>query len=131
MRARSFGALLAVGALLLAAMPAFAHHSVVSEFNQAKEAVVKGTLTKVLWSNPHVYFYMEAPDASGKQVEYRFQSGTPLNFHRSGVKKDDFQIGDTVTVTYSPSKDGTMTYGWMKMIKYSDGHVFVYRVGSE
>ena len=48
-----------------------------------------------------------------------------------GLKKEDFQVGDTVTVTYSPSKDGTLTYGWMKMIKYSDGHVFVYRVGSE
>jgi hypothetical protein len=131
MNVKSLSGLLAVGALLLAATPVFAHHSAVAEFDMNKEAVVKATLTKVLWSNPHVYFYATTTDASGKVTEYRFQSGTPLNFHRSGVMKDDFKIGDSVTVTYNPSKDGTNTYGWMKMIKYSDGHVFVYRVGSE
>jgi len=88
-------------------------------------------LTKVLWTNPHVYIFMDVTESSGKVVEYSFQSGPPSMLHRVGVGKEDFKVGDTVTMTAAPAKDGTKTIGWMKMIKYSDGHVFVYRDGSE
>ena len=131
MRVKLFGGLIAVGALLLAAMPALAHHSSAAEFDGNKEAVVTGVLTKVLWSNPHIYFMMNVTRPDGKVVEYSFQSGVPLLLHKQGIKKDDFKLGETVTVTYAPAKDGGKNYGWMKMIKWQDGHVFVYRVGSE
>jgi hypothetical protein len=123
--------LLAAFGLLAAALPAFAHHSVTAEFNPDKEFVVKGTLTKVEWTNPHIYFYLNSTDAAGKTTEYYFESGPPSVLHRAGLRKDDIKIGDTVTVTAAPAKDGTKTYGWLKMIKYSDGHVFVYRNGAE
>jgi hypothetical protein len=132
MKIKSFSGLVAMGALMLASMPAWAHHSTESEFDGNKEAVVQGcVLTKVLWTNPHIYFYCDAKEANGKVSEYAFQSGVPLIMHRAGLKKDDFKIGDTVMVTYAPAKDGTKTFGWLKMIKFSDGHVFVYRVASE
>jgi len=131
MRVKSLGVLVAFGALLLAAVPAFAHHSFAAEFDGSKEFVVKGVLTKVLWTNPHVYFFMDVTEPGGKVVEYSFQGGPPSMLHRVGVGKEDFKVGDTVTMTAAPAKDGTKTLGWMKMIKYSDGHVFVYRDGSE
>lgn len=131
MKAKSISGLLVLGALLLAAIPAFAHHSFAAEFDGSKEFVVKGVLTKVLWTNPHVYFFMDVTQSDGKVVEYSFQSGPPSTLHRVGVGKADFKVGDTVTMTAAPAKDGTKNLGWMKMIKYSDGHVFVYRDGSE
>jgi hypothetical protein len=131
MRNKLFSGVIAVAALLLVAAPVFAHHSFAAEFDGSKEAVVKGVLTKVLWTNPHVYFFMDVTDAGGKVTEYSFQSGPPGTLHRVGVGKADFKVGDTVTMTYAPAKDGTKNLGWMKMIKYSDGHVFVYRDGSE
>lgn len=130
MKRKLFGGLLVVGALLLSAMPALAHHSSAAEFDGNKEAVVKGVLTKVLWSNPHIYFFMNVTQPDGKVVEYSFQSGVPLLLHKAGLSKEDFKLGEEVTVTYAPAKDGK-NYGWMKMIKWPDGHVFVYRVGSE
>ena len=41
MRVKSFSGLIALAALLLTAMPVFAHHSFVAEFNGDKEAIVK------------------------------------------------------------------------------------------
>jgi hypothetical protein len=131
MRNKLFSGLIAVAALLLVSVPVFAHHSFAAEFDGSKEFVVKGVLTKVLWTNPHVYFFMDVTDPGGKVVEYSFQSGPPGMLHRVGVGKADFKVGDTVTMTAAPAKDGTKNLGWMKMIKYSDGHVFVYRDGSE
>ena len=131
MRRNSHSILLAGIGLLSAASSAFAHHSVTAEFNPEKEFVVKGTLTKLEWTNPHVYYSLETTDESGKTVTYIFESGPPSVLHRAGLRKEDVKIGDTVTVTAAPAKDGTKTFGWLKMIKYSDGHVFVYRNGSE
>ena len=67
----------------------------------------------------------------GKVTEYAFSSGPPGTLRRAGIKKTDFKIGETVTVTGAPAKDGTKHLGWLKMIKYPDGRVFVYRDGSE
>jgi hypothetical protein len=131
MRRKRRSLLLAVFGLLSTALPAFAHHSVTSEFNPNKEFVVKGTLTKLEWTNPHVYYSLETTDENGKTVTYTFESGPPSMLHRAGLRKEDVKIGDTVTITAAPAKDGTKNYGWLKMIKYSDGHVFVYRNGSE
>ena len=123
--------MLPVFGLLLAALPALAHHSFVSEFDGNKKFVVSGVLTKVDWINPHIAIYLDAKDATGKPVTYTFASGPPTTLHRAGVKVSDFKIGQMVTITAAPAKDGAKHLGWMQMIKYPDGHVFVYRNGSE
>src|SRR5678815_5762596 len=96
-----------------------AHHSFAAEFDASKAIRLTGTLTKVDWTNPHIYFYLDVKDAKGKVTEYAFSSGPPGTLRRAGVKKTDFKIGDTVTVTGAPAKDGTKHLGWLKMIKYS------------
>jgi hypothetical protein len=131
MRHKPYSLLLAGIGLLSVAVPVFAHHSVTAEFNPDKEFVVKGVLTKVEWVNPHVYYYADIKDESGKIVTYSFESGPPTTLHRAGLRKEDAKIGDNVTITAAPAKDGTKNLGWLKMIKYSDGHVYVYRNGSE
>jgi hypothetical protein len=130
MNRKAYSPLLVV-ALLVAALPALAHHSGRAEWDANREAVAEGVLTHVDWSNPHIYIYMNVTEAPGKVVEYSFQSGPPGVLHKAGLKKDDFKIGDHVKITFAPAKDGSKNAGWLKMIKYSDGHVFVYRNGSE
>jgi hypothetical protein len=120
-----------VAAMLAAAVPALAHHSFSAEFDGSKTFVVKGVLTKVEWTNPHIYLYLDVSGPGGKVQQYAFSSGPPAALHRAGIKKNDFQIGQAVTITGAPAKDGTQHLGWLKMIKYADGHVFVYRDGSE
>jgi hypothetical protein len=121
----------AVFGLLLFALPALAHHSFVAEFDGDKKFAVTGVLTKVMWTNPHIALFLDAKDDAGKTVTYMFASGPPSTLHRAGVRQDDFKVGETVTITAAPAKDGTKRLGWLQMIKYPDGHVFVYRNGSE
>jgi hypothetical protein len=123
--------ILAVLGLLVLAMPALAHHSFVAEFDGDRKFVVTGVLTKVQWTNPHIALFLDSKDESGKPVTYTFASGPPNMLRRAGVHYSDFKIGETVTITAAPAKDGTKRLGWLQMIKYPDGHVFVYRNGSE
>lgn len=111
--------------------PAWAHHAFSAEFDGSKTIVVKGVLAKLDWTNPHIYIYLDSKGPDGKVQRFAFSSGPPGMLHRAGIRKSDFKIGDTVTITGAPAKDGTQNLGWMKMIKYSDGHVFVYRNGAE
>jgi hypothetical protein len=118
-------------AALALAVPALAHHSFSAEFDGSKTMVVKGVLSQVEWTNPHILIYLDAKGPSGKLERYTFASGPPNMLHRAGIRKSDFKIGETVTITGAPAKDGSGLLGWMKMIKYPDGHVFVYRDGAE
>ena len=117
--------------VLALAVPARAHHAFTAEFDGSKTIVVKGVLTQVEWTNPHIQIYLDTKGPDGKVQHYTFASGPPNMLHRAGIRKADFRIGETVTITGAPAKDGTQLLGWMKMIKYPDGHVFVYRNGAE
>ena len=131
MKYRSHSVLLGVLGFLLGAIPVLAHHSITSEFDPAKEVTVKGVLAKIEWSNPHIYTYVDVKDVSGKTETWAFEGNPPGTLHRAGIKKEDWQIGQNVTVTYAAAKDGTKHLGFLKMIKYTDGHTLVFRVGGE
>ncbi len=131
MRMRLWRGIGAILVLLSFAISALAHHSFVAEFDGSKKFSVKGKLTRLQWTNPHVFIFVDVTDDSGQVTTYQFASGPPSTLHVAGVRQSDFKVGDTVQVTGAPAKDGTKHLGWLQMIKYSDGHVFVYRNASE
>ena len=77
-------ALTVVTVLVVAAMPLMAHHSFAAEFDSKKVVTLTGYITKVEWTNPHVWFYMDVKDESGKISNWGFEMGPPHLLQGSG-----------------------------------------------
>jgi len=99
-------ALAGVAAVSLAAAPAFAHHSF-AMFDSAKNVTLEGTIKEFQWTNPHSWVQIVVKDASGKDVEYSIEGGSPNGLARSGWKRTSLKPGDKAVLVMHPLKDGT------------------------
>ena len=98
---------LAIGtALLLTTVSAFAHHSFAAEYDANKPITLTGTVTKVEWMNPHIFFYVDVKDSDGKVTNWRGEGGNLSGLMRRGWRKDSLKIGDLVTFEGSLAKNG-------------------------
>lgn len=93
-----FVAMVAASVLTWGAAPAVAHHSFAAEFDSAQPVTLTGTITKVEFQNPHIYFYIDVKSADGTVINYAVEGGTPNQLRRQGWGRDSLKIGETVTV---------------------------------
>jgi hypothetical protein len=118
---RNFRAILLASCALTATLPALAHHSFQAEFDANKSVTLKGTLSKIDWINPHIYFYLDVKDDNGKVTTWTLES-IPTGFmHRAGLTRDDFSVGDTLTALCYRAKDGTRAFAWVQEITFANG----------
>ena len=112
---RSVLAFIAVGfGFLCAVAPALAHHSFAAEYDSKKPIKIIGTVTKMEWLNPHIYYYVDVKDANGKVTNYAVEGGTPNGLRRQGWGKDSLKVGETVTVEEPGFPSLTTRYGaWL------------------
>jgi len=97
--------LLLIVVLTTATLSLDAHHSYGS-FDRTRSVTVTGTLTELLFANPHVTFWLRTDDGDVFKVEW----GSLPQMGRFGVEKTTFGAGDRLVITGSPHRDPTEHY---------------------
>jgi hypothetical protein len=95
-----------VGMLVAATGALQAHHSFSATYDGNKPITLRGTVSKLGWSNPHAHIYVDVKNADGKVVTWEIESAGASNLLRAGIRKEDF-IGTEVIIKGFLAKDGT------------------------
>ena len=96
--------------LIATAGLAAAHHSFTA-FNMTDEKSVTGVVNRVEWTNPHIWIWIDVPDAKG--ATYGFEGMSPNFLERRGWTRTTLKAGDKITVSYRPLRDGKNGGMWM------------------
>ena len=100
--------------------PALAHHSAIAEYDLAKPVKVSGTVTRVEWTNPHIWFYVDVKNPDGTVTNWGFSGGAPGVLQRRGISRTAMKIGDQVVVQGFRAKDGSSN-GSGDSVTFPDG----------
>jgi Family of unknown function (DUF6152) len=106
-----------------ATVPTFAHHSFSAEFDLTRKITLSGVVTKVEWTNPHTYFYVDVPDG-GKLVNWALETAGPNTLTRQGWRRDSLKVGDRVTVTAYRARDDSKVASAREVIVGNGRRVF-------
>lgn len=117
-----FWAILAV--LILRETPAYAHHSVGAEFDLSKRITLQGRVTKIDWTNPHVYLYVDV-SADGKTATWACETAGPNTLERQGWSRSSLRIGDHITVVGYRARDGAFVASAREVVLADGRKVFV------
>ena len=85
-----------------------AHHAFSSEFDANRHVVFTGTVTKMMWVNPHAWIYVDVKKPDGTTEEWMVEAGTPNTLLRRGFTKASLQPGTVIKVDGYQSKDGSL-----------------------
>jgi hypothetical protein len=108
-------------ALLTCALPAIAHHSA-AQFNFQAPASVEGVVKEIRMANPHMRLVLAVTDAKGPH-DVEFEGHSLNNLYRRGWRQDSVKVGDKVTISIAPRKDGS-DGGYVLSVKTPDGKEF-------
>ena len=108
----------------------FAHHSLVGEFDTSVSFEIRGAITEVEWTNPHIWLYLDVTNESGQVEKWQCEMGSPNQLIRQGWAKDDLPLGTVIRANANPARDGTNTCS-TRRITLDDGTPVFSRVGNQ
>jgi hypothetical protein len=107
--------------VLCAVAPLVAHHNANAKYDSKKPITLKGKVTKVEWMNPHIYFYIDAADPSGRTANWAVEGATPNQLYRRGWKRDSLKLGDMVTVEGYQAREPGLHHLNARTVVLADG----------
>jgi len=111
---------IAFAVFMLLTVTVLAHHSAIAEYDLDKPVKVSGTVTRVEWSNPHIWFYVDVKNPDGTVTNWGFSGGAPGVLQRRGVSRTALKPGDQVVVQGFRAKDGSFN-GSGDTVTFPDG----------
>lgn len=117
---KTFGVILAAGALLITAAPMWAHHAFAAEFDANKPVKLQGTVSKMEWINPHAWLHIDVKDADGKVTTWMIEAAAPNSLLRRGFTKYSLATGTELLVEGYQAKDGSNRANG-SVITFTDG----------
>lgn len=97
---------LAVMALTAWAQPVSAHHAFAAEYDEKRQVILTGNITRVDWANPHAHFFLSVRDASGRFSSWDLELASPNTLQRGGWTRKSLKVGEVVKVNGYLAKDG-------------------------
>lgn len=115
----------AVAVLLVAgaSAAAVAHHSFAAQYDDKKPVKMSGHVTKVEWTNPHVYLYIDVAGKGGAATSWGFEMGPPHMLQRAGWKKNSLSIGEEISIEGWAARDGSNTANARRVTRTATGEV--------
>src|SRR5690349_7148914 len=121
---RRLAALLILVAVLASGLSIAAHHSFAAQYDRDKPITLKGTVTKLEWANPHVYFYIDVTEG-GATANWSIEGQAPNVLYRAGWRKDSTKYGDVVTVNGFLARDGSKLVNMQSAVLADGRNLFV------
>ena len=108
MKARAFILLFTPILSIAFARVALPHHSVSAEFDGNRRVTFSRTITKVAWTNPHTFFYVDAKDPkTGNTISWACELGSPNMLAMLGWTHNTLRVGMNVSLTGILARDGS------------------------
>jgi hypothetical protein len=117
----SFARIVVGAGVLLATIPAYAHHSAAVAYDIDKTVTVKGVISEVKWVNPHTWIFVDTKDAEGKEAKWGFEGKVPNLLIRSGITPSVLKPGLEVTISGHPARDASQKFGEVTEVTFIDG----------
>ncbi len=105
-----------VATLSMAAAPVFAHHGRGQTYAMDTELTLEGTVSEVVWRNPHVLIYMDVESDNGEVVTWAFENGGVSQLAREGYHRNSLRVGQDITAIVHPAANGAPTSIVVKII---------------
>ena len=108
MNLRTMAGLVVLSLAGLGTVSVMAHHAFDTEFDAKKPVTLTGVVTKVEWTNPHVWFYLNVKNEKSGEVEnWGFEMGGPNGLQREGWSRNTIKIGEVLTVEGFLARNGS------------------------
>jgi hypothetical protein len=126
---KSLISVIAAAACLLITLPAMAHHGRGATYDMKQMKELKGTVTEVIWRNPHIAIFMDVKDETGNTTKWAIEHSNITTLSQLGYSRTTLQPGMEVTAYVRPGAKG-QPIGLCMKIKLADGkEIFERRVG--